>query len=142
MDACPAPSEADKIATARHELVTAPNAATTDALVELLGRPERGTLLSDASRRWLLTTLAGTTTGPNRLKGLLPPGTPVAHKTGTGGLLPGLFVATNDVGIVTLPSGGRFAIGVLVTGSQRPPAEQELVIARLARVAWDSMTRR
>lgn len=142
VDACPEPSEADKIATARRELATAPNAATTDALVELLGRLDRGTILSDASRRWLLTTLAGTTTGPNRIKGLLPPGTPVAHKTGTGGLLPGLFVATNDVGIVTLPSGGRFAIGVLVTGSQRPPAEQELAIARLARVAWDSMTRR
>jgi beta-lactamase class A len=142
VDACPEASAAERIAAARRELAAAPNAASTDALVALLERLDRGTLLSDTSRRWLLATLAGTTTGPNRIKGLLPPGTPVAHKTGTGGVLPGLFVATNDVGIVTMPSGRRFAIGVLVTGSRRPLAEQELAIATLARVAWDSMNRR
>jgi beta-lactamase class A len=141
VDACPDPSDADRIAAARRELAASPNAATSDALVELLARLDRGTLLSVASRRWLLTTLAGTSTGPKRIKGLLPAGTPVAHKTGTGGLLPGMFVAANDVGIVTLPDGRRFAIGVLVTGSRRPLPEQELAIATLARIAWDSMTR-
>ena len=53
--------------------------------------------------------------------------------------LPGVFVATNDVAIVTLPDGRRFAIAVMVTGSSAPMAEQERLIARLARTAWDSM---
>ena len=138
VDACPDASETDHVAAARRELAGSPNVATSDALVELLGRLDRGGLLSDASRRWLLATLAGTTTGPRRIKGLLPPGTPAAHKTGTGGYLPGVSVATNDVGIVTRPDGRRFAIAVMVTGSSAPMAEQERTIAKLARAAWDS----
>jgi beta-lactamase class A len=136
---CPDANEAGHAAAARRELAGSPNVATSDALVELLGRLDRGGLLSDASRRWLLATLAGTTTGPQRIKGLLPPGTPAAHKTGTGGYLPGIFVATNDVGIVTLPDGRRFAIAAMVTGSSAPIDEQERTIAKLARAAWDSL---
>jgi beta-lactamase class A len=137
VDACPEASEADHVAAARRELAGSPNVATTDALIDLLRRLDRGGLLSDPSRRWLLATLAGTSTGPRRIKGLLPPGTPVAHKTGTGGHLPGVFVATNDVGIVTRPDGRQFAIGVLVTGSSAPMEAQERTIAELARAAWD-----
>ena len=138
VDACPETNEADHVAAARRELAGSPNVATSDALVELLGRLDRGGLLSDASRRWLLATLVGTTTGPQRIKGLLPPGTPAAHKTGTGGYLPGVCVATNDAGIVTRPDGRRFAIAVMVAGSSAPMEEQERTIAKLARAAWDS----
>ena len=139
VDACPDVNEADHVAAARRELAGSPNVATSDALVELLGRLDRGGLLSDASRRWLLATLLGTTTGPQRIKGLLPPGTRAAHKTGTGGYLPGVSVATNDVGIVTRPDGRQLAIAVMVTGSSAPLEEQERTIAKLARAAWDSL---
>ena len=40
-------------------------------------------------------------TGEARLKGILPEGTIVAHKTGTVGN------TTNDIGIITLPIEGR-----------------------------------
>ena len=126
------------MAAARRELAGSPNVATSDALVERLGRLDRGGVLSDASRRWPLATLVGTTTGPQRIKGLLPPGTSAAHKTGTGGYLPGVRVATNNVGIVTRPDGRRFAIAVMVTGSSAPMEEQERTIAKMARAAWDS----
>jgi beta-lactamase class A len=137
LGSCPEPRAADRLAAAQREIAASPNAASSDALAELLRRLDEGTLLSDRSRRWLLATLAGTTTGPRRLRGLLPPGAPVAHKTGTAGV-EGLSIATNDVGIVTSP-GGRFAIAVLVAGSRAPLAEQERVIATMARAAWDAL---
>jgi beta-lactamase class A len=59
VEACPNTNEADHVAAARRELAGAPNVATSDALVELLGRLDRCGLLSDPSRRWLLATLAG-----------------------------------------------------------------------------------
>ncbi|HEU4477430.1 MAG TPA: hypothetical protein VFR80_02860, partial [Pyrinomonadaceae bacterium] len=46
--------------------------------------------------------------------------------------------ATNDVGIITLPSGrGHLAIAVLVSESKLPDAAQEKLIAELARAAYD-----
>ena len=139
VDACPEPSFAQKFAAAQREIAHAPNAASTDAIAYLLSRLDSGILLSERSRLWLLDVMAGTVNGPKRIKGLLPPGTPVAHKPGTGGLLPALFVATNDVGIVTMPSGRRFAICVFITGSRRPVEEQEIEIARVVRAVWDTM---
>ena len=71
-------------------------------------------------------------TGLARLKGMLPDGTDVAHKTGTiGG-------TTNDVGIMSLPNGaGQVAIAVFVKASARPGAERERVIAQVARAVHD-----
>jgi beta-lactamase class A/beta-lactamase class A VEB len=55
-----------------------------------------------------------TETGKNRLKGQLPRGTIVAHKTGTSGTnkTTGITAAVNDIGIVFLPNGGHFFISV------------------------------
>jgi len=141
IDACPKPTPAEHLAAARHEIETAPNGATPDALVDLLASIDRGTILSGKSRAFLHDTLAGTQTGPRRLRAGLPPGTRLEHKTGTGGLVEGLDVATNDVGIVSLPDGGRFAIAVLTAGSHRDDAAREAVIASLARAAWEHFTR-
>jgi beta-lactamase class A len=38
--------------------------------------------------------------GAKRLKGELPAGTVVAHKTGTGGTRNGITSPTNDIGII------------------------------------------
>ncbi len=135
--ACTSPTPAVHRAAAEHEIAASPNAATTDALASMLVALDHGTLLSARSRGWLLDTLAGTTTGPRRLKALLPSGTRVEHKTGTGDTIEGLNIATNDVGIVTLPSGRRVAIAVLTAGSRRDADRREATIARLGRVAWE-----
>ncbi len=58
-----------------------------------------------------------TTTGTKRIKGLLPNGTVVAHKTGTSATVKGVTAATNDVGLVTLPNGRHLAIAVFVSDS-------------------------
>ena len=78
-----------------------------------------------------------TPTGARRLKGLLPVGTVVAHKTGSSGTVNGLTAATNDVGIIQLPNGRYLAIAVFVSDSTADEAAREAVIAEVARAAWE-----
>jgi Beta-lactamase class A len=80
-------------------------------------------------------------TGPNRLKGLLPKGTTVAHKTGTGGTKDSITGATNDIGIIYLPNGKHFAVAVFVSDSPADEKTREAVIARIARAAWDKWSK-
>ena len=108
--------------------------ATPEAMANLLSLISRGELLSPASRELLLRVMRETTTGAARLRGLLPVGTIVAHKTGTFGNAG----TTNDVGIITLPdSAGRIAIAVFVKQSTRDIPERERAIAEIARTIYD-----
>src|SRR4028118_1110115 len=83
------------------------NYATPDATVVLLRAFHEGKGLSKSSQALLLQLMTETTTGPKRIKGLLPEGTVVVYKTGTSSTVNGVTVATNDVGLVTLPNGRR-----------------------------------
>lgn len=79
-----------------------------------------------------------TTTGKNRLKGQLPEGTVVAHKTGWSGTnKDGITAAVNDIGVVFLPNGRHFFISVFVTDSREDAATNEKIIADIAKMTWD-----
>jgi len=110
------------------------NWATAEAMVQLLEK------LSPEHDALLLKWMTESTPGPKRIKGLLPAGTIVAHKTGTSGTDGGMTRATNDVGLVTLPDGRHMAIAVFVSDSRADLAARELLIARLAHAAWDRFT--
>lgn len=116
--------------------------AAPDGMATLLARLQKGELLGVGSTRVVLDLMTRTTTGPQRIKGQLPAGTPVAHKTGTGGDTAGVNCCTNDVGIVTLPDGTHLAVAVFVRSSPRDLAARERAIARIARAAYDSWTAR
>jgi beta-lactamase class A len=80
--------------------------------------------------------------GPKRLKGLLPAGTPVAHRTGTSATnAQGLSPALNDVGVILLPNGQHVALAVFVTDSYADTATRELVIATIAKAVYDEFAR-
>src|ERR671932_531219 len=113
------------------------NYATPDAAVVLLRAFHEGKGLSKSSQALLLQLMTETTTGPKRIKGLLPDGTVVAHKTGTSSTVNGVTAATNDVGLVTLPNGRHLAIAVFVSDSGANDAVREEVIAKVAKAAWD-----
>ena len=66
-------------------------------------------------------------TGKNRMKALLPFGTPVEHKTGT---LNGL---ADDVGFITMPDGRRVAVAIFARGGSNRPR----TIAEAARTIYD-----
>jgi|GEM_PF-368601 len=86
--------------------------ATPAGVVRALAALQRGELLSAASTRFVLDTLARTTTGPTRLRGGLAPGWHAAHKTGTGQDFRGETFGLNDVGLVTAPDGRTYAVAV------------------------------
>jgi beta-lactamase class A len=113
------------------------NWATPAGAVELLTALNERRGLSAQSQSLALKLLVESSPGPNRLKGQLPAGTVVAHKTGTGGTRDGVTSATNDIGIVTLPDGRHAAIAVFVSDSPVDEATREGVIAKVARAVWD-----
>src|SRR6266850_792207 len=93
------------------------NSASPEAAVALLRALHERRGLSESSQALLLKFMIESTPGARRLKGLLPAGTLVAHKTGSSGTQKGITAATNDIGIVTLPNGKRLAIAVFVSDS-------------------------
>jgi beta-lactamase class A len=123
---------------AKDEMVQYRNYSTPRAATALLRALFQGRGVSPAARDLLLGDLAASTPGPNRIKGQLPAGTPVAHKTGTDGTRNGLTRATNDIGIVTLPDGRHVAIAVFVKDSRSNEAARERAIAAAARAAYDA----
>ncbi|HKP85643.1 MAG TPA: class A beta-lactamase [Blastocatellia bacterium] len=122
---------------AGNQLVQYRNWATPDAMVALLRAVQEGRGLSTSSRALLMQWMTESPTGPRRIKGLLPAGTVVAHKTGSSGTVRGLTRATNDVGIITLPDGRHLAVAVFVSDSRADAAAREGVIAKIAQAAWD-----
>jgi beta-lactamase class A len=107
------------------------DSSTPVAMADLLTRLFNGKALTPASTKVLTDIMARCRTGADRLSGRLPPNTPVAHKTGTiGGTV-------NDVGVITLPDGGRLVIAAFVKKSTAPYAARERAIAEIARTAFD-----
>jgi beta-lactamase class A len=115
------------------------NYSSPNSAVELLKALHNGKILSPKSRAYVQKMLLETSTGPNRLKGLLPKGTVVAHKTGTSGTnkQTGEMAAVNDIGIITLPNGNQFAIAVFVSKSKEKVETNEKIIAEIAKVSYD-----
>ncbi|MEO5987368.1 MAG: class A beta-lactamase [Candidatus Eisenbacteria bacterium] len=123
---------------ARAMLLDPRDTGTTEACVHLLERLWRGDLLSAAMTDTLKAILARCRTAPHRLPALLPEGTPVARKTGTGGTSNGVTVAINDVGVMRLPNGDEVAIAVLVGEPRGTVRRAEQLIARVARSVFDA----
>jgi beta-lactamase class A len=118
------------------ELAQYQNWATPEGLTGLLRMLHEGRGLSAPGRKMLLQFLTESSTGLRRIRGLLPTGTRVAHKTGSSRTVNGLTRATNDAGIVTLPDGRHMAIAVFISDSAADEVTREAVIAKISRAAW------
>ena len=107
--------------------------STPAAMADLLRRIRDRELLSEESSALLIDIMYRCRTGEGRLKGVLPPGTPVAHKTGTIGQ------TTNDVGIIDLPGGAGHVVAVVYIKESEIEtyADREPVIAHIARAIHD-----
>jgi len=98
-------------------------------------------LLSQNNYDFVWKVMRETETGEGRLKGQLPKGTIVAHKTGSSGTnKEGLTAAVNDIGIVFLPNGKHFFISVFVTNSKENAETNEKIIADIAKATYDFYT--
>lgn len=106
--------------------------STPRAMAALLEKIWKREALTEASTELLLDIMKRCRTGAGRLKGILPEGTEVRHKTGTIGK------TLNDVGIITLPGGaGHAVVAAFVKKSDLPEAERERAIAEAARAVHD-----
>jgi len=105
---------------------------TPAAMADLLTRIFSGKALSPASTKIMVGIMQRCRTGDNRLRGLMPPGTEVADKTGTiGG-------SVNDVGVITLPQGaGGIVVAVYIKGSNAAYEAREKTIAQIGRALRD-----
>ena len=113
------------------------NWSTPRAAAELLYKFKKQKILT-STYDYLWKVMIETTTGPKRLKELLPDGTEVAHKTGTGPEnKDGMTSATNDIGIIVLPNGKSFAIAVFVSDSYETMDTNEEIIAKISKAAYD-----
>lgn len=101
-------------------------------------------LLSKSSYDFFWKTNIETTTGQNRIKGQLPAGTIVAHKTGWSGTNKetGITAAVNNIGIVFLPNGDYFIISVFVSESKENFEMNEKIIADISKVTYDFFANR
>ena len=117
--------------------------ASTMALADALARLARGELLSEQSTAQLIGLMRDAKSGPNRLKGGLPEGWQIAHKTGTGQVLdivpPGVIgeqTGYNDIGILTAPDGRQYAVAVMIAHTRTPvPERMDMMHAVVAAVA-------
>lgn len=112
---------------------TTPNAAS-DLLLLFFKKK----ILSKSSFDFLWKIMTETTTGKNAIKGQLPEGTLVAHKTGSSGVNDhGITAAANDIGIVKLPNGKHFIISIFVSNSKENFEANQKIISDIAKAAWD-----
>lgn len=114
------------------------NWSTPKAVTDLLVKFYTKKVLSKESFNFLWKTMVETSTGTNRLKGQLPKGTVVGHKTGTSDTnKQGVTSAINDVGIVKLPNGKHYAIAVFVCNTRENEATNDKIISDISKLVWD-----
>jgi beta-lactamase class A/beta-lactamase class A VEB len=120
------------------------NWTTPKAATETLKKfyENKNNLLSKSSYDFFWKTNKETTTGANRIKGQLPEGTIVAHKTGWSGTNKetGITAAVNNIGIVFLPNGEYFILSVFVTESKENFETNEKIISDIAKATYDFYT--
>jgi len=111
------------------------------AITRALARLHKGELLSPASTERLLGLLTEVRTGPRRLKGGLPPGWSIGHKTGTGQDYRGASVGINDVGLLTAPDGRTYAVAVMMRRTHKPVPQRLELMQAVTRAVADQWAR-
>lgn len=125
-------SAADREAARETFAIDPRDTSTPRAMAHLLATVWAGEALSPESTEIFKDVMLRVQTGAGRIKGVLPPGTEVGHKTGTiGG-------TTNDVGYIYLPDDAGHVIAVVfVKDSERPVPVREAAIAQISRAVYD-----
>jgi beta-lactamase class A len=113
------------------------NTAEPQAMVALLRLVADYSPLTPEHTALLNEWMEGLVSSPKRIRGQLPAGTVVAHKSGTSGIEHGMAAATNDVGLITLPDGRRLAVAIFVTDAHADNDAIEATIAGIAKAIYD-----
>ncbi|MBV7266888.1 serine hydrolase [Erythrobacter ani] len=110
--------------------------ASALGIAHAMAQLARGELMSADSTWYMREILSRTRSGPRRLKGGLPPGWRIEHKTGTGQVFDGEQSGYNDVGLLIAPDGSEYGVAVLIGRTREPiPARMEMMQAVTRAVA-------
>jgi beta-lactamase class A len=95
-------------------------------------------ILKEETHNLLWNAMTNGPSGAKRLKYLLPTGTVVAHKTGTGNTDDSTrkIYALNDVGIIVLPSGKPIVVAVFTANSLETEEVTEDIMAQIGKAAY------
>jgi len=113
------------------------NYISANAANLLLEKLYKEPILSKDSKTLMIKILEETSTAPKRLRGELPKGTIVAHKTGTSFTENKKTAATNDIGVITLANGQHIIVSVLVSDSYENEVANDKIIADIAKASFD-----
>lgn len=114
------------------------NTTRPSAAVELLEKFMTRKLLSPVYQQFLEKTMIATSTGTDKIKGMLPESVVVGHKTGSSDRTKaGIKIADNDMGFVFLPDGHHFSIAVFVMESKETDRENAAVIAKISKTVYN-----
>jgi beta-lactamase class A len=112
---------------------------TLQAALSFLNQLAAGELLSKSSTALLLRLMSADPKGDDNLGGGLGAGLPAgaawAHKGGGTPTDLGLTPVTNDMGIISLADGRRFAVAAFLAGSTSTAAQRNALFADAARLA-------
>ncbi|MCI4591504.1 serine hydrolase [Sphingobium sp. BYY-5] len=123
-------------------LASPPDGAAPSSIVQALAKLKQGDMLSSPSSRLLMSIMSEAKTGPQRIKGGVPPGWSYLHKTGTGQELPPRSTGFNDIGIMTAPDGTSYAVAVMIGSTTVPIPERWALMQAVAKaVAANHETR-
>ena len=118
------------------------NRSTPSAMVRLMKAVCGGRVLGPSQTGLLMRAMAGTSTGPDKLRAGLPDSVRLGHKTGSSDRLAnGLKIADNDAGFFRLPDGTMCYMAVFVMDSAESDAENARLIARMARAVYGLLCR-
>jgi beta-lactamase class A len=112
--------------------------ATPEGTIHFLVALKKGELLTAASTDLLLGWMREARTGQGRLSAGFSSKTTLAHKTGTSSMFEGVRLATNDIGLATLPNGRTLAIAVFLANAPGTDQARDAILAACARVAATS----
>lgn len=132
------PDSVNQIAATRFE-DDPRDTATPEGMAKLLQAIWEGKALSKGSTDLLIDIMRRCLTGNARIKGILPPNTVVAHKTGTLGGGENVHGAgtQNDVGVIELPDGAGHLVTVVLVKGEDDAERGEKAIAQISRAAYD-----
>lgn len=115
------------------------NYSSPHAALKILKKFYNGKLLKQQSYDFLWETMSQTSTGPGRIKGLLPLDVTVAHKTGTGGVGPdGKISAVNDIGIIKTYDDHAIAVVFFISQSDLSYEENDRIISDLSLMIFNA----
>lgn len=118
------------------------NWTTPRAATQLAALYYNQNILTKENKDVLFKFMVESPTGPNRIKGLLPANTIVAHKTGTSDTnKEGVTAVIDDLGIIVLPNGKHIIIMVMVCNTKEDKETNERIIAEISKAAYDYFAR-